>query len=230
MLNSRASTRLSRGILLRARLEVGGTIWRRTFSASVLRQQQPLQSTQQKESISSHITDSSSKEIAFKHVSDSTATRPGFTSRIKIELNRGPATFDSIFLRDACKCPSCVDPSTSQKAFQTADIPSDIEGSCQITDTLEEANLAVINWRNDIAGFPEGHQTALSLEFLEQALEDENKYRTKEYAQPARVIWDKKTMHRDNVYFDYNDYLGSDQTLYRNQGSHSSQSRHCHDA
>ena len=213
MLSSRASTRLSRGILLRARLVVGGTTRRRTYSASAFRpQQQQLPLTQQKESVPSHITDSL---VTFKDVGESTTARPGFTSRIDIELNKGPATFDSIFLRDSCKCPSCVDPSTSQKTFQTADIPVNIEGSCQVTDTLEEANLAVINWKNDIPGFPEGHQTALSVDFLERALQDESTHRAKEYAPPARVLWDKKIMHRDNVYFDYNHYLGSDETLYR---------------
>src|SRR5215470_8766527 len=99
MLSSRAGTRLSRGILLRARLGAGGKTGRRTYSASSFRpqqhQQQPLSSTQLK----SHITNSSGKGIAFEDVGGS--MRPGFTSRIKIELNRGPATFDSIFLRDS---------------------------------------------------------------------------------------------------------------------------------
>ena len=218
MFGLRAGTHLSRGILLRARLGAGGTRWTRSYSASAFRaqQQQPLPSTTPKEGgVQSHITDSSGRGVAFEDVAGSVVVRPGFASSIKIELHRGPAIFDSIFLRDSCKCPLCVDPSSSQKSFQTADIPANIEGSCQVTDTLEEANLAVVKWRNDIPGFPEGHQTALSLEFLERTLRDESRHQAREYDPPTRVLWDKKTMHRDNVYVDYNRYLDSDEVLYQ---------------
>ena len=34
-----------------------------------------------------------------------------------------PIFLNSLWLRDACRCPQCVDPSTAQKRFDTADLP-----------------------------------------------------------------------------------------------------------
>jgi gamma-butyrobetaine dioxygenase len=140
--------------------------------------------------------------------------QPPFASRIPIEVDGQTRTFDSIWLRDACKCPLCVDPSTSQKNFQTADIPADIEGSAQITSELEEADLALITWKTDIAGLPEGHQTAIPLSFLRQALDYENQVKARQYAPSGRVLWNNDRMSRDNKFIDYNSYMKNDKTLY----------------
>jgi gamma-butyrobetaine dioxygenase len=139
---------------------------------------------------------------------------PSFGKQVKVELDGQIATFDSIFLRDSCKCPVCVNPSTSQKTFQTADIPAGIEGSCQVTSELEEMDLALVNWKNDIPGFPEGHQTALSLDFLRESLHLENNYRTKQHEVPQRAFWENKVMSRDITFLDYSSYMTSDETLY----------------
>lgn len=55
--------------------------------------------------------------------------------------------FDPIFLRDACPCPLCVDPSTSQKRFQTTDIPPD----CSPTNIWPNPkdNSVTLRWTND---------------------------------------------------------------------------------
>lgn len=212
MLSSRTVLRL-RGVG-RARLNSARSI--RGYSVSPRRwHQASSQADQLKEGVPSHITGSSGRGIAFEDVAGSASVRPAFTNRISIELDQGPMTFDSIFLRDSCKCPLCVDSSTSQKTFQTADIPADIEGSCQITDTLEEADLAVINWKNDIPGFPDGHQTALSIDYLEHVLRQESRYQAKQHEPRERVLWDKRMMQRDNLYIDYERYLGSDEVLFR---------------
>lgn len=212
MLNSRAVLRLR--AFGRARLK--GARVARSYSVSAARwNRTPSHSDQLKEGVASHITGSSGRGIAFEDVAGATSVRPAFTPRISIELDQGPIAFDSIWLRDSCKCPLCVDPSTSQKTFQTADIPANIEGCCQVTDTLEEADLAVIDWKNDIMGFPEDHQTILSVEFLEHALRQESRHKAKQHEPRARVLWDGKTMQRDNLYIDYDRYMGSDEALFK---------------
>jgi gamma-butyrobetaine dioxygenase len=51
-------------------------------------------------------------------------------------------------LRDMCTCPRCVDPSTRQKLFVTAEIPSDIA-----LESVQELPHGVeIRWANDIPG------------------------------------------------------------------------------
>jgi gamma-butyrobetaine dioxygenase len=51
-------------------------------------------------------------------------------------------------LRDMCTCPRCVDPSTRQKLFVTAEIPSDIA----LESVREVPNGVEIRWANDIPG------------------------------------------------------------------------------
>jgi len=198
------------------RARLNSPVWTRRYSVHSSRlQQATIQSKDQKDSFASHIKGSSTRGTAFEEVVGSTSVPPAFTHRISVELRDGPVVFDSIFLRDSCQCHLCVDPSTSQKNFQTADIPADIQGSCQVTDTLEEANLAVINWKNDIPGYPEGHQTALPIEFLEGTLRQESRYKAKQYEPRNRVLWDRRTMQNDNIYVDCEQYLKSDESLFR---------------
>ena len=198
------------------RTRLSSPVWTRRYSVYSSRlQQATVQPKDQKDSFASNIKGSSTKSTIFEEVAGSASVPPAFTHRISVELRDGPVVFDSIFLRDSCQCPLCVDPSTSQKNFQTADIPADIQGSCQVTDTLEEANLAVINWKNDIPGYPEGHQTALPIEFLEGTLRQESRYKAKQYEPRNRVLWDGRTMHNGNIYVDYEQYLKSDEMLFR---------------
>ena len=132
-----------------------------------------------------------------------------------MELDGKLAVFDSIFLRDSCGCPRCVNPSTSQKNFQTADIPASIEGSCQVTTELEDDDIALISWKDDIAGWPEGHQTALPLDFLRSAIQQERNFQTKQHAVAKRTLWENKTMSRDIAFLDYASYMRNDKTLYQ---------------
>lgn len=68
--------------------------------------------------------------------------KPGNTRQ---ESTRYPA----LFLRDSCKCTQCVDPNSTQKNFDTCQIPTDIA-----IESLECQDDGVhIKWRNDIPSF-----------------------------------------------------------------------------
>ena len=162
----------------------------------------------------SHITGSPGRDVTFKDASGRPSSLPAFTERIPIGFDGRVHVFDSIWLRDSCACPRCVDPSSSQKNFQTADIPLNIQGSCQVTSELEDSDVALINWRNDIVGWPEGHQTALSVDFLRQALQQERKIQTSQYDRSSNRLWNNRTMSREAQFLDYNSYMTSEKTLF----------------
>jgi gamma-butyrobetaine dioxygenase len=214
MFAQKSVLRCSTGAWRRARLSSGqyGRAWVKPYSVFVRKWEQ--QALQPSSALDGTAPYTHKKEFEFEHQS-SESFKPAFGKQVKVELDGQIATFDSIFLRDCCKCPLCVNPSSTQKNFQTADIPTTIEGSCQITTELEETDLALINWRDDIPGYPEGHQTALPLDFLRESLRLENNYRTMQHEIPAHTFWENKTMTRDITYLDYNSYMKSEETLYK---------------
>jgi gamma-butyrobetaine dioxygenase len=214
MFAQKLALRCSTGTWRGTRLSSGryGRAWVKPYSVLGRRwQQEALQPSSPLDGPASRTYE---KTSAFEHHS-SESFKPSFGKQVKVELDGQVATFDSIFLRDSCKCPLCVNPSSTQKNFQTADIPTTIEGSCQVTTELEETDLALINWKDDIPGYPEGHQTALTLDFLRESLRLENNYRTKQHEIAARTFWENKTMTRDITYLDYNSYMKSEETLYK---------------
>jgi alpha-ketoglutarate-dependent taurine dioxygenase len=145
----------------------------------------------------------------------SESVRPTFSKSVIIEVDGKPRVFDSIFLRDSCRCPRCVNPSSTQKTFQTADIPATIEGSCQVTTELEDDEVALISWKDDITDWPEGHQTALSLDFLRKSLEQEQDFKAKKHESLRRTFWENRTISSDISFLDYHSYMRNDKTLFR---------------
>jgi alpha-ketoglutarate-dependent taurine dioxygenase len=138
-----------------------------------------------------------------------------FSSKVTIPVDGQPAAFESVFLRDSCTCPACVDSSTRQKTFQTCDIPVDIEGSYSPPPRNGSTETIVINWKNDIQGFAENHQTTLPLEFLRLSIAGDHRPHISHFKPTNRIFWEKDTMTRDNVFIDYADYQSSDSTLHR---------------
>lgn len=186
----------------------------RGYSVSARRWQYTPQSASVSDGVASHIAGSPSRKLVFEDVSRH-STRPAFNKRIPIEVDGKQIIFDSIFLRDSCRCPRCVNPSSTQKTFQTADIPASIEGSCQVTTELEDDEVALITWKNDIKDWPEGHQTALPLDFLRKAVEQEQDVNARKREPLRRTFWEAQTINRDIAFLDYASYMRNDKTLYR---------------
>lgn len=177
-------------------------------------QQEKAQATSVADGFSAHVAGAAPYKLAFENVS-ANSVRPAFSSRVPIELDGKTEVFDSLWLRDSCKCPRCVNPSSTQRTFQTADIPATIEGSAQVTTELENEEVALINWKNDIKDWPEGHQTALPLDFLRKALQEEIDVKAKRHPISARTFWESQTMNKDIQFIDYASYMRNDKTLYR---------------
>ncbi|KAK6000109.1 hypothetical protein QM012_004097 [Aureobasidium pullulans] len=115
--------------------------------------------------------------------------------------------FDNIFLRDSCTCSQCVDTSTRQKRFDTADIPSNI----RIRNIETKGPNVIITWKHDISGFGPDHETVLLSDWLGLAPESPV---THEYL-GGKFNWNnlqlKQMMGPD---FDYNEYMSDDQVLF----------------
>lgn len=124
---------------------------------------------------------------------------------ITLDIGRNQQTISSVFLRDSCTCPLCIDPSNRQKLFQTADIPEAIQ---PIWNFVENGSTIEITWENDVPGYPNHHRTRHSVEWLardahhEAAIDDE------------RIFWDRKIITRDNKWVDYDQYMKSDKVFY----------------
>lgn len=125
------------------------------------------------------------------------------------QFGRSEYTFDAVFLRDACSCERCVDPSTTQKTFDSADIPYDIRPKSLERD---DDGIVRIVWEPDILGF-EGHVSVYgpSFDFTNRNLQSRLVSTSSMLDWPIR--WDSKRMSERQLTVDYADYMSSSSVL-----------------
>jgi gamma-butyrobetaine dioxygenase len=116
-----------------------------------------------------------------------------------------------VFLRDACTCPRCVDPSSTQKTFQTTDIPADI--TAKSVETQKNGDVQ-ITWMKDIPGFESDHISVYPESFF-QDLKSVNAIRKATYDKPRTFFWDKNRIEALLQYVNYHDYMTDDKSLHR---------------
>lgn len=130
--------------------------------------------------------------------------------RLHVSVDGQPEKFDVIFLRDACSCPLCVDPSSRQKLFQTSDIPSDITATATVVDA---DGLMRIKWNQDIPGYPEHHVTELTPDFFRTYSNLRSRVRSR-YNDQRQVLWDRQIMKTEVQWLDYDEYISRDEVLF----------------
>ncbi|EME50319.1 hypothetical protein DOTSEDRAFT_68995 [Dothistroma septosporum NZE10] len=154
--------------------------------------------------------DTPESAIRKSHVSQSaTKDRPDRLANAKVSVPSatGSHSFSAVFLRDLCSCSRCVDSSTRQKLFVTADIPEKIEAA----DVQSDGEDIRIKWNNDVPGYSTDHTTELSLALL-------SKYATtgdnlpKQDVTP-RVLWDAQMYQQQTQDFTYEAYMEDDTVL-----------------
>lgn len=147
---------------------------------------------------------SKSRSIASKqHAGRSTNGR----CDIRVQGRISPLSIETAYLRDACSCSRCVDPSTGQKLFQSADIPPDID-----VEKIQylSGERTQITWIHDISGY-ESHTSTFSSAFLERT----RSARAESCRSfPRRVTWDGATIAEHCKSFAYDDFLGSSEILH----------------
>jgi gamma-butyrobetaine dioxygenase len=132
---------------------------------------------------------------------------------VAVSIDGDARTFDTVFLRDSCACPQCVDPDSRQKLFQTSDIPEALEGSCRAFDDDEKGLMIELEWTNDVKGYGPEHRTRHSISWLRRALSTELELRAG-VRHDDRVLWDKEKISKNNKWVDYKDWMGSDEALF----------------
>nr|A0A384XR80.1 RecName: Full=Dioxygenase str8; AltName: Full=Strobilurin A biosynthesis cluster protein r8 [Strobilurus tenacellus]ATV82118.1 clavaminate synthase [Strobilurus tenacellus] len=97
------------------------------------------------------------------------------------------------WLRDACRCPDCVHPSTRQKLFCTSDIPVDIQPA---TNGVEEVGEGVkIRWSN-------GHESLYDWDFLKE--HSSSVSRSEANKDLPRVGWTRASIAKErDLYLEY---------------------------
>ena len=121
-----------------------------------------------------------------------------------------PRRFDLVFLRDICTCSSCVDPSTRQKLFETADIPRGLK--VRDFQTLPDGNV-MVEWYNDIPGF-DNHTSTYSLDLLRKSYDARVRFQTVSVL-PRKVLWGSKRLKEKRKEVQYNDYINTKEGLHR---------------
>ncbi|OBW65677.1 MAG: Uncharacterized protein AUREO_042550 [Aureobasidium pullulans] len=118
-----------------------------------------------------------------------------------------PAKYDNIFLRDSCACAQCVDASTRQKRFDSADIPTNIS----IRSLKYDGEHIIITWKHDVSGFGPDHQTRLSHDFLKRA----PKRPVHTAYSGGKWAWTTAEFEAQMVDYDYHDYMSDDKVLFQ---------------
>ena len=115
------------------------------------------------------------------------------TKHVAVEIDGKARVFDTLFLRDSCTCPACVDPHSKQKLFQTSDIPADLEGSCRAVEDPEKGPAIEVTWKTDVPGWSPDHTTRHSIAWLRRALDTEIELRAG-VRHDERVLWDREKL------------------------------------
>ena len=116
--------------------------------------------------------------------------------------------FDKLYLRDACSCSSCIDPSTSQKLFESATIPLNIE--VESSQILPDGS-AQIAWKNDIPGYSQ-HKSTFPPEFFKNYLRTHQSQIPPSF--PCRVSWDCAMLTDNARSVTYDEFVNSPRALH----------------
>ncbi|KAK8017322.1 TfdA family Taurine catabolism dioxygenase TauD [Apiospora rasikravindrae] len=130
----------------------------------------------------------------------------GNTITLKHSQMTWPKVVDRHWLRDGCECSTCVDPHSGQKNFGTTDVPLNLPISS--SRKTKDGALEIV-WKNDfLTNGRENHTSTYSAERVHSFFSKPKKANF-----PPVVLWDKKTIQRDLLFVDYNDWMTNDETL-----------------
>ncbi|KAH8674789.1 hypothetical protein BGZ60DRAFT_404818 [Tricladium varicosporioides] len=114
-----------------------------------------------------------------------------------------------VLLRDACKCAKCVDSSSTQKNFQTTDIPINIE----IRNLMYKNGNVVVTWNNDVPGFDSDHVSTYPLKSLTSYRRSSSLVHDHSRGFVPQ-FWDATKIKRRLEFMSFEDYMTSDRHLY----------------
>ncbi|RMZ66658.1 gamma-butyrobetaine dioxygenase [Pyrenophora seminiperda CCB06] len=152
-------------------------------------------------------------DILIEHAPSVAQVHGGAARSIAVNIDGDIKVFDTVFLRDSCTCPKCVDPHSKNKLFQTSDIPDSLEGSARAIVDEEKGDSIELEWLTDVKGYATEHRTRHSIDWLRRAYTTEIELRGGS-RHDDRVFWNKKKIIQDNKWLDYDAYMADDSTLF----------------
>lgn len=116
-----------------------------------------------------------------------------------------------LFLRDSCLCSRCIDSSTSQKLFETADIPLEIN----IKSAQDNADgSTTIEWQNDISGY-DNHTSTYPRQFFKDSDSPiSRKKATFNDRFSLRTLWNQDMMASRSSAIDYSGFINDPDALF----------------
>lgn len=116
-----------------------------------------------------------------------------------------------LFLRDSCFCSRCIDSSTSQKLFETSEIPLEIN----IKSAQDNADgSTTIEWQNDISGY-DNHTSTYPLQFFKDndspISRKKGTFNDKFF---LRTLWNRDMMASRSSAIDYTSFTNDPKALF----------------
>ena len=100
-----------------------------------------------------------------------------------------PLHLSTLWLRDSCACPHCVDPDSGQKNFSTADLP---DAPALLSAEVTPAGSLQIVWANDVLSQGASHTSTYSASEITSWCHDHG-VRTPHVLPVERTLWDRAT-------------------------------------
>lgn len=132
--------------------------------------------------------------------------------RTKVLIDEDVVSYDNVWLRDACPCDKCIDPSTTQKSFQTTQIDTRIAPKKL---WIGNDGLHVL-WDHPLEGEtePSGHHSIYPIEVLRKYQSNRNIIRNGNNDR-RQILWDNRRMASSVLWMDYQEYMDSDEKLWQ---------------
>ena len=156
--------------------------------------------------------DDPSRTVGLKDALSNQLIQNSLRRRTAIAINGENHELDSLILRDSCSCNRCIDPSTTQKRFNTTDIPRDIMASIVRVD---QNGSFCVSWTKDVTGFKD-HRSYFPSNFLlprqtphAVVADTQKKY--------PRILWECARLEamKDSLTVKYDDYMSDDLTVHQ---------------
>lgn len=145
--------------------------------------------------------------------SPSEVARVGSQKITEEEIIPSKTLFDNVFLRDACSCSSCVDPSTKQKTFSTAQLPTDtyIKSRKSIPGKVSdpEDRIEIVWGAKDEAD----HVSEYKVKQLEMYGSPLLRYNNRWKFAREQIHWNQKFLEKHLVTREYEDYMKNEEAF-----------------
>lgn len=122
---------------------------------------------------------------------------------VRLQLDSVHFSIHALRLRDACTCSACIDPSTKQRNFETADLDSDL--SWVVNDELQSGGLLNVTW---MGSKEHSHVSSYSKEQLRTLLGPRT-FRARRGG-PSRIPWDSRTYQSNQHWLSFDEYMHDD--------------------